>query len=74
MACRVVASRRHYSTRRSVHIYGPSHHGLGGAILLRLYLELMGLRGSLAPLLVSFAKTSKNQIPVSDVLLAWWYG
>lgn len=57
-----------------MHIYGPSHHGLGGAILLRLYLELMGLRGSLAPLLVSFAKTSKNQIPVSDVLLAWWYG
>lgn len=45
-----------------------------GVILLRLYFELIGLRTSLAPLLVPFAKTSNNQIPTVDVLLAWWYG
>lgn len=45
-----------------------------GAILLRLYFELIGLRGALAPLLIPFAKTSNNQIPAVDVLLAWWYG
>jgi hypothetical protein len=45
-----------------------------GAILLRLYFELIGLRGALAPLLLPFAKTSNNQIPTVDVLLAWWYG
>ena len=45
-----------------------------GAILLRLYFEVIGLRTSLAPLLVPFAKTSNNQIPTVDVLLAWWYG
>jgi Transposase DDE domain group 1 len=45
-----------------------------GAILLRLYFELMGLRAMLGPLLVPFAKTSNNQIPPVDVLLAWWYG
>ena len=45
-----------------------------GAILLRLYFELIGLRGALAPLLRPFAKTSNNQIPAVDVLLAWWYG
>lgn len=45
-----------------------------GVILLRLYFELIGLRGALAPLLLPFAKTSNNQIPAVDVLLAWWYG
>ena len=45
-----------------------------GAILLRLYVELIGLRADLPPLLASFAKTSNNQIPAVDVLLAWWYG
>jgi hypothetical protein len=45
-----------------------------GAILLRLYFELIGLRAAVAPLLVLFAKTSNNQIPTVDVLLAWWYG
>jgi hypothetical protein len=45
-----------------------------GAILLRLYFELIGLRGALAPLLRPFGKTSNNQIPAVDVLLAWWYG
>ena len=45
-----------------------------GAILLRLYFELIGLRGALVPLLIPFAKTSNNQIPAVDVLLAWWYG
>jgi hypothetical protein len=45
-----------------------------GAILLRLYFELIGLRAALAPLLMPFAKTSNNQIPAMDVLLAWWYG
>lgn len=44
-----------------------------GAILLRLYFELMGLRAALVPLLAPFAKTSPNQIPAVDVLLAWWY-
>lgn len=45
-----------------------------GAILLRLYFEVIGLRASLVPLLVPFAKTSNNQIPPVDVRLAWWYG
>ncbi|MGQ0555791.1 MAG: hypothetical protein ACT4PN_07615 [Nitrospiraceae bacterium] len=44
------------------------------AILLRLYFELIGLRAALMPLLVSFTKTSNNQIAAVDVLLAWWYG
>ncbi len=44
------------------------------AILLRLHFELMGLRATLVPLLVPFAKTPNNQIPAVDVLLAWWYG
>ncbi|MGH7231516.1 MAG: hypothetical protein ACREJU_09190 [Nitrospiraceae bacterium] len=43
-----------------------------GAILLRLYWELIGLRALLRPLLVPYAKTSNNQIPAVDVLLAWW--
>ena len=45
-----------------------------GAILLRLYCELMGLRAAVSLLLAPFAKTSNNQIPAVDVLLAWWYG
>lgn len=45
-----------------------------GAILLRLYFELIGLRAALAPVLTPFTKTSNNQIPARDVLLAWWYG
>lgn len=45
-----------------------------GAILLRLYFELIGLRAALAPLLVPFAKMSNHQIPAVDVLLAWWDG
>jgi hypothetical protein len=45
-----------------------------GAILLRLYVELIGLRTALVPLLTPFAKHSNNQIPAVDVLLAWWYG
>jgi hypothetical protein len=45
-----------------------------GAILLRLYFELLGLRAALVPLLTPFVKTSNNQIPAVDVLLAWWYG
>ncbi len=44
-----------------------------GAILLRLYFELIGLRAALVPLLAPFAKTSNNQIAAVDVLLAWWY-
>ena len=45
-----------------------------GAILLRLYFELLGLRAILVPILTPFRKTSNNQIPAVDVLLAWWYG
>jgi len=45
-----------------------------GAILLRLYVELIGLRTALVPLLTPFAKHSNNQISAVDVLLAWWYG
>lgn len=45
-----------------------------GAILLRLYFEVIGLRAALAPLLTPFTKTSNNQIPAVDVLLAWWFG
>jgi len=45
-----------------------------GVILLRLYFELLGLRAAFIPLLGPFAKTSNNQIPAVDVLLAWWYG
>lgn len=40
-----------------------------GAILLRLYFKLIGLRAALSPLLTPFAKTSNNQIPAVDVLL-----
>ena len=45
-----------------------------GVILLRLYVELLGLRTALTSVLTPGAKTSHHQIPVSDVLLAWWYG
>jgi len=45
-----------------------------GAILLRLYFELLGLRTVLTGVLTPLAKTSNNQIPAVDVLLAWWYG
>lgn len=45
-----------------------------GAILLRLYFELIGLRAVLTPALTPFRKTSNNQIPAVEVLLAWWYG
>lgn len=45
-----------------------------GAILLRLYFELIGLRAVLGPVLAPFAKHSPNQIPAVDVLLAWFYG
>lgn len=40
------------------------------AILRRLHVELIGLRAALAPRLVPFAKTSNNQIPTVDMLLA----
>jgi len=45
-----------------------------GVILLRLYVELLDLRTALTSVLTPVAKTSPHQIPVSDVLLAWWYG
>jgi hypothetical protein len=45
-----------------------------GAILLRLYVELLDLRTALASVLTPVAKTAHHQIPVVDVLLAWWYG
>lgn len=45
-----------------------------GAILLRLYFELIGLRAVLEHTLTPLTKRSHNQIPVSDVLLAWVYG
>lgn len=45
-----------------------------GAILLRLYFELIGLRAVLQRTLLPLAKRSNNQIPQSDVLLAWFYG
>lgn len=45
-----------------------------GALFLRLYFELIGLRAVLQPLLAPLAKRSNNQIPVTDVLLAWFYG
>jgi hypothetical protein len=45
-----------------------------GAILLRLYFELIGLRAVLQTTLAPLAKRSNHQIPVSDVLLAWFYG
>jgi hypothetical protein len=41
-----------------------------GAILLRLYFELIGLRAVLQTTLAPLAKRSNHQIPVSDVLLA----
>lgn len=43
-----------------------------GAIFLRLYVELIGLRATLTPVLTPFTKTSNNQIPPMDVLLAGW--
>ncbi len=45
-----------------------------GVILLRLYVELLDLRTALTNVLTPVAKTSNHQIPVVDVLLAWWYG
>ncbi|NGZ07944.1 MAG: hypothetical protein CV088_00960 [Nitrospira sp. LK70] len=45
-----------------------------GVILLRLYVELLDLRSALTRVLTPVAKTSPHQIPVVDVLLAWWYG
>ena len=45
-----------------------------GAIVLRLYFELLGLRLALTSVLTPLAKTSNHQIPSVDVLLAWWYG
>lgn len=45
-----------------------------GAILLRLYFELMGLRAVLEHTLTPLAKRSNNHIPVYVVLLAWFYG
>ena len=45
-----------------------------GALLLRLYFELIGLRTVLQSVLAPLAKRSNNQIPVTDVLLAWFYG
>ena len=45
-----------------------------GAILLRLSFELIGLRAVLQTTLAPLAKRSNHQIPVSDVLLAWFYG
>ena len=46
-----------------------------GAILLRLYFELIGLAGRCsARCWAPFAKRSPNQIPAVDVLLAWFYG
>jgi len=43
-----------------------------GVILLRLYFELLGLHTALTGMLIPVAKTSPHQIPVVDVLLAWW--
>ena len=45
-----------------------------GVILLRLYVELIGLRTTLATTLAPLAKRSNNQIPAPDVFLAWVYG
>lgn len=45
-----------------------------GAILLRLYFEFIGLRTVLQTTLTPLGKRANNQIPVSDVLLAWFYG
>ena len=45
-----------------------------GVILLRLYIEFLNLRTALTSVLTPMAKTSNHQIPVVDVLLAWWYG
>ena len=43
-----------------------------GVILLRLYVELLDLRSAVTRVLTPVAKTSHHQIPVVDVLLAWW--
>ena len=71
-------------TRRSGHspLYPKIHFAFtnhpvtvwAGAILVQLYVELIGLRAVFAPVLVPFAKHSPNQIPALDVLLAWFYG
>lgn len=45
-----------------------------GAIWLRLYFELIGLRAGLTTVLAPFAKRSNHQIPAVDVLLGWFYG
>ena len=43
----------------------------GAAILLRLYVELIGLCAIFAPVLAPFANHSPRQITPLDVLLAW---
>jgi hypothetical protein len=45
-----------------------------GVLLLRLYVDLLDRRTALTRVLTPVAKTSHPQIPVGDVLLAWWYG
>lgn len=50
------------------------HHGVGGSDLTAPVLRTDRLRAALAPWLAPFTKTSNNQIPAVDMLLAWWYG
>lgn len=46
------------------------HHGVGGSDLTAPVLRTDRLRAALAPWLAPFTKTSNNQIPAVDMLLA----
>lgn len=52
----------------------PQFICIKGVSLLRLYVELLDLLTARTSVLTPVAKTSPHQIPVVDVLLAWWYG
>lgn len=58
-------------------LFGFTEHPItvwAGVILLRLYLEWIGLRKELEQSLAGFVKRSNNQIRAVDVMLSWFYG
>lgn len=75
LVCRLVSQVAHHSIRRSNSCV-PTDPTIVwiGAILLRLYFELIGLGAKLTPVLAPFAKRSPNQITALDALRAWFYG
>jgi hypothetical protein len=71
LACELVVLSVTTVSEDPLHVYRSSDHRLGRG---HLYVELIGLRATLPPLLAANAKTSNNQIPAVEVLLTLWYG